>query len=522
LRAAVVAVYISYTTATTCPCVDGSWEYGGDKFTYCNNPSGAKTAWCPTALNDDGTYTSNLPFTYCEGDVLTACETKKAATRPTCPCVAGGEWTFRGEAFSFCADPSNSGFEWCATETDSAGNYKAGKYAKCTTDVKASCEALADEKPESPCPCVSGGQWTFDGEPQSYCQKPNGIGRSKWCPKDTVNVTTETLGKTKVAYCTGKVLKACQRVEGTRLPTQCPCVEGGQFIYRKKQYSYCESTNWCATEVNDKGKFIGQFAKCKKKKVREACHALHELTTQAGKEAMFGPYTKVPTGCPCWFDLSRSDCACCETNGVQCGEPMQQYCTKKEEGRQAGCLGVPANHWTLSTTGYPCYFNTSRTDCAWCAAGGAQCGNTGDKGPDSAAGARCWDPDDPGYCDGVPGDCLHINVCDSEAECKFNVKFGQFREHHTCQCKSGWTGNGQQCYDSQGNPSSETVSSGDVSLTMAVTNNYYVYPHNSSEFPQGPGETNLVNNITALFQAGATCASKPDCNGTFVNLVESP
>ena len=71
LRAAVVAVYISYTTATTCPCVDGSWEYGGDKFTYCNNPNGVKTAQCLTALNNGGTYTSNLPFTYCEGDVLT-------------------------------------------------------------------------------------------------------------------------------------------------------------------------------------------------------------------------------------------------------------------------------------------------------------------------------------------------------------------------------------------------------------------------------------------------------------------
>lgn len=80
------------------------------------------------------------------------------------------------------------------------------------------------------------------------------------------------------------------------------------------------------------------------------------------------------------------------------------------------------------------------------------------------------------------------------------------------QCKSDWTGNGQQCYDSQGNPSSETVSSGDVSLTMAVTNNYYVYPHNSSEFPQGPGETNLVNNIKALFQARATCASESNCS----------
>ena len=61
----------------------------------------------------------------------------------------------------------------------------------------------------------------------------------------------------------------------------------------------------------------------------------------------------------------------------------------RSEGRQAGCLGIPQHHWTLSTTGFPCFFNTSRfeedffsektfktsrTDCGWCAAGGAQCG----------------------------------------------------------------------------------------------------------------------------------------------------
>ena len=32
----------------------------------------------------------------------------------------------------------------------------------------------------------------------------------------------------------------------------------------------------------------------------------------------------------------------------------------RSEGRQAGCLGIPQNHWTLSTTGFPCFFNNSR------------------------------------------------------------------------------------------------------------------------------------------------------------------
>merc|ERR1712168_26773 len=523
--AAWLVLNLGSAAATTCPCVTEKWVYQGKTYSYCNNPNGAKTSWCPTALNDDGTYTSNLPFVFCEGDLYNPCEdAKDAQEKPPCPCAPdkGGEWKYGGQSQLYCADPSSSGFLWCATETTNAGEYKEGKYAKCTEEIQESCEALEDAEPESICPCVAGGQWAFDGEPQSYCQKPNGIGRANWCPREASVVTTASMSGTKKAYCEGKVLKACQRLEGTRLPTQCPCVDGGQFTYKNKQYSYCEKTRWCATEVGPDGEFIGKFAKCKKTGVRRACHALHELTTPSGKDDLYSTYTKAATGCPCWFDMSRSDCACCEDAGVQCGAPLHNYCTKKTAGRRVGCPGVPANHWTLSTTGYPCFFNTSRTDCAWSASGGAQCSNSGDKGPDSAGGSRCWDPDDPGYCDSVPGDCLHIHKCDSEAECKFNVKFGKFREHHTCQCKTGWKGNGQQCYDSNGMPSSESLSSGDVSLFMAVSNNYYVYPHNSSEFPTGPGEVDLVNNITALFNAGASCAGKPDCNGTFVNLVESP
>ena len=134
--------------------------------------------------------------------------------------------------------------------------------------------------------------------------------------------------------------------------------------------SFSPQQNWCATEVDSAGQFVGKYAKCRGRKVKEACHQLHELTTTAGQQDLYGEFTEANTGCECWFDLSRSDCACCSEEGVQCGAPMQQWCTSKKEGRQSGCLGVPANHWTLSTTGYPCYWNTSRTDCAWCAPGG--------------------------------------------------------------------------------------------------------------------------------------------------------
>lgn len=62
-----------------------------------------------------------------------------------------------------------------------------------------------------------------------------------------------------------------------------------------------------------------------------ACHALHLLTTDAGKAEKFGPYTDASAGatCPCWFDLNRSDCACCTDEGVQCGAPMHQWCTSR-------------------------------------------------------------------------------------------------------------------------------------------------------------------------------------------------
>lgn len=134
-------------------------------------------------------------------------------------------------------------------------------------------------------------------------------------------------------------------------------------------------------------------------------------------------------------------------------------------------------------------------------------------------------PKDASYCTAAPGDCLRIDSCDSQADCEFDVKFGADHEHHKCACKTGWTGNGVQCFDSiTGEASVEMVgtSSGDVSLTMAVSSKYYVYPHNSEQFPTVAGETELLNNITALFDSGASCASRDGCNGTFVSLVESP
>ena len=50
------------------------------------------------------------------------------------------------------------------------------------------------------------------------------------------------------AYCHSKKLKACQLLEGTRLPAQCPCVEGGQFQYKGQSYSYCEEVGQAVSQ----------------------------------------------------------------------------------------------------------------------------------------------------------------------------------------------------------------------------------------------------------------------------------
>ena len=82
--------------------------------------------------------------------------------------------------------------------------------------------------------------------------------------------------------------------------------------------------------MDETGSFVGKFAKCKGKKVKEACHQLHLLTTAEGPADLYGNFTQTNTGCPCWFDLTRDDCACCEAGSVACGAPMHQWCTSIE------------------------------------------------------------------------------------------------------------------------------------------------------------------------------------------------
>ena len=90
-------------------------------------------------------------------------------------------------------------------------------------------------------------------------------------------------------------------------------------------------------------------------------------------------FTRSKTGCPCWWDLEQKltdpttnapyVCACCKPNALQCGYPEHQRCEKKKSGQRRGCNGVQAKGETLSEIGFPCNFDPTRRDCAWCTYG---------------------------------------------------------------------------------------------------------------------------------------------------------
>ncbi|XP_046567313.1 von Willebrand factor D and EGF domain-containing protein-like [Haliotis rubra] len=90
-------------------------------------------------------------------------------------------------------------------------------------------------------------------------------------------------------------------------------------------------------------------------------------------------WTSNQTGCPCFFDKNRTDCACCEAGACQCPDPNPNQCALcSQETRLCGTRQTsPENGvdgWTLSLTGCQCAFDASRTDCACCQNEGCLCG----------------------------------------------------------------------------------------------------------------------------------------------------
>lgn len=170
---------------------------------------------------------------------------------------------------------------------------------------------------------------------------------------------------------------------------------------------------------------------------------------------------------PCWFDSSRSDCAKCKSNGQACGFPMQKWCQSKQS--KTGCKGIPNYKYTLSSTGYPCYWDPTNMNCAWCAQNRIQC-------KDSSQSKKCGSYCEKATslkCDGVLTTCNNIPKCGFGAKCD--------KPSGKCKCEKGLLGNGFQCFDSSGTPAENP--NGNVDISIDTESKFFIFPHGSEEFP---------------------------------------
>merc|ERR1712165_622610 len=184
--------------------------------------------------------------------------------------------------------------------------------------------------------------------------------------------------------------------------------------------------------------------------------------------------------CPCWWDLSKKNCACCKGKAMQCGWPMHKYCYKKSK---MGCPGVCNNKYTLSGKGFPCQNDPTNFDCAWCAKTGFQCLPDRWNGPDSRDGSRCQAQNNQKYCKSVQGDCRHIQGACPPEQCVYQEKLNKYLKYHECECPDGYTGNGLQCKDSNG---TWAVSADQqVEVEMVLTTNLTTFPFTGAELTTG-------------------------------------
>jgi len=221
------------------------------------------------------------------------------------------------------------------------------------------------------------------------------------------------------------------------------------------------------------------------------------------KPSVFSPYTVDGETCACWWDITKTDCACCKNDGVQCGFPKQKFCFKKGEP----CPYM--DKMVLSEKGFPCFWDHSDRSCAWCKPGQYQCA----EGKKIACASQKTGRH-PAKCDGVIADCGHMGkqICDINAECVEGTKFWT-KGKYTCKCTEGWTGNGLQCVDADGNfgENPNVV----VDLEMTLTNDFIISPHEEGVYPFGPTQDNLFSMMDGIFNGDQTCSG---CNATIINL----
>jgi len=229
--------------------------------------------------------------------------------------------------------------------------------------------------------------------------------------------------------------------------------------------------------------------------------------------AKFAKYTLKNTGGRCWWDIRRTDCAKCKpgTNAMACGYPMHKYCYKKSD--RLGCPGVPNNKYTFSARGHPCFWDHTDYRCAWCSAGGYQCGPGQKTGPESPKGNRCARGKDKHYCDSVLGDCRHIPACDANAECRYDRPFGTLNIFK-CVCNKGFTGNGIQCMGPDGvigkNPDKI------VTVQMDLETDFFKRNNKAFVFPFG-----AQNKVFKEMKAVENKCQKEDCMVNYKQVMKN-
>merc|ERR1712110_422726 len=228
-------------------------------------------------------------------------------------------------------------------------------------------------------------------------------------------------------------------------------------------------------------------------------------------EKLFKPYTEPDKKCPCWWDLSKNNCACCKegTDAMQCGWPMQKYCYKKSD---IGCPGVCNNAFTLSGKGFPCQNDPTNKNCAWCTKTGFQCFPDSKTGPDSKDGSRCQAQNQQKYCKSVQGDCRHISGACPPERCEFQEKINKKMKYYECECPEGYTGNGLQCYD-ENDGTLLVTEDAEIELAMTLKSEVETFPFDpSTDLPTGVELQDLIDQMGSV---DTSCSSGSDCTSSF-------
>merc|ERR1711963_303415 len=195
---------------------------------------------------------------------------------------------------------------------------------------------------------------------------------------------------------------------------------------------------------------------------------LQKFTKMKGK----GKNKKPVANAPCLYDPEAGNtCGRCINGGKQCGTPMQKWCQNPKS--KNGCPGIPGNKFTLSTTGFPCYWDHSNKECAWCKTSKMkQCGVSSYT---EACGQICAQAKNKN-CDGNLFDCTQIPACGKEATCDQKSK--------QCKCDKDLTGNGQQCFEgdcSTGNCTLLVNVEENIEVSIDTNSQYFVFARGSVE-----------------------------------------